>query len=283
MGVIAGRVGEIERQENERIGAIQRDRQYITEQLKVKNDAVNTLMKLRGEDYDSAVKNYDSEFKKNLDITNLLRNINQDELTREDKLQDNARATLTTVYNSVTSGGLDPSKLSAQQKLDLQKLETQAGFPSGVIQTLYDKNPKSDIVFSTKGTETDGNDYLQMVVKDRDSGALKTEKFLLGKSADYQLKQQAAATAAAKKKTGGGGGGSTSTSAANKDKAKKDAVVNSVLTDLASLKKTESSMTHDEAHDYLYTKYANKLKTVNGLSDAQAKQALDSVLGDFGK
>lgn len=155
MGVIEGRVGEVERQENERIGAIGRQRQYLTDQLKVKNDAISTMMTFKGQDYDTATKAYDAEFSKNMQLVNLVNTMNQTEQTAQDRVADNARATLTTVYNSVTSGGLDPRTLSPMQKLDLQKLEMQAGMPPGIIQNLYDKNPKSDIVFSTKSTEAD--------------------------------------------------------------------------------------------------------------------------------
>ena len=124
-------------------------------------------MKMRGEDYTTASQRYDAEFNKNIQLMNLVRGIKQDESTEESKRTDDARATLQTVYNAVLSGGMDPKTMPDSQKIMLSRLELQAGLPAGFVSNLYDKNPKSDIVFSNKSTEADGNDYLQVVMRDK--------------------------------------------------------------------------------------------------------------------
>lgn len=212
MGVIGGRVSEIERQQNERMDAVNRSRQYVASQLQVKNSLIDGVMKAKSEDYQTASTRYDAEFSKNLQIINLARGIEQDKQTAADKQQDNARATIQTVYNTVTSGGLNPSTMTDSQKANIARLELQAGFPAGFIQNLYDKNPKGDIIYTGKETAADGNDYVTVIMKDKTTGETNTQKILLGKSAAQQnkeaelkIKQQQANTAAAKKKSTGTG------------------------------------------------------------------------------
>lgn len=51
--------------------------------------------------------------------------------------------------------------------------------PPGFVQNLYDKNPKSDIVFSGKQVQPDGNEYLNVVLRDKVTGEMKTTKMML--------------------------------------------------------------------------------------------------------
>lgn len=225
MGVIGGRVSEIERQDNERLDSIGRQKMYATSQLNAKNQTIETMMKLQGEDYATSAQRYDADFSKNLQMINLARGLKSDQMTENEKLQDNARATLQTVYNSIISGSMDPKSMTDTQKAQVTKLELQSGMPAGFVQNLYDKNPKSDIVFSSRSTEADGKDYLQVVLRDKVTGEMKTAKQLLGTSATYDLKKQAANLAASKAaKKGGTGGKSTGSSTASANKKTEDAL-----------------------------------------------------------
>lgn len=103
-GVMAGRVSEVERQENERLDALNRQRLNIATQLQAKNSTISAMMQYMGEDYAAASQRYDSEFNKNVQMINLARGIRQEEISENDKLQDNARASLTTIYNAALQG-----------------------------------------------------------------------------------------------------------------------------------------------------------------------------------
>ena len=72
MGVIAGRVGEIERQENERIDALGRQINVINDQLQTSYNTIQTYMNYMGLDYQDAVAAYNADFNKNLQIYNLV-------------------------------------------------------------------------------------------------------------------------------------------------------------------------------------------------------------------
>lgn len=215
-GALAGAISEVERQESERLDSLNRQRNTIATQLQAKNSVIENSVKLMGEDYAAASSKFDADFSKNLQIVNLARGIRSETMSEREKLQDNARATLQTVYNAVLGGGLDPNTLPDSQKIMMGKLEIQSGLPAGFIQNLYSKNPKSDVVMTNKIVETDGNEYASVIMRDMTTGAFNTQKILIGKSADYErkqeelkVKQQQADTAsvrAAKYKGGGSGG-----------------------------------------------------------------------------
>jgi DNA-binding protein H-NS len=128
---------------------------------------IDMTMKAKQEDYQMANARYDAEFSKNLQLINLARSIDQQEQTEQEKQMDNARATVSTIYNTITSGGIDPSTMSESQRAQISRMEMQAGFPVGFVQQLYDKNPKGDIVYTGKDTLADGNEWITIVTKDK--------------------------------------------------------------------------------------------------------------------
>ncbi len=138
VGVIAGRVGEIERQQNERIDAINRQINTATDQLNTSYNVISTYMNYKGLDYQDAVTAYNTEFSKNLQIYNLV----NDKL---DKQVAAARANLQIYTSAITSGNLNYSGLSQDQKLMINKLEIQSGMPIGFVSKLQ-MNPKDRLL-----------------------------------------------------------------------------------------------------------------------------------------
>lgn len=182
MNVIEGRVSEEERAANERLDAVLRQKDYVSNQLKTKYSAIDTLMKYKTLDYNNATDAYDKQFSQNLQMFNTVKGIADTEKSDQDRQQDNARANAQIIYNSITSGGVRFDTLPADQKLQLQKLELQAGLPSGFYESLQAKNPKADIVTSTT-RETGGKKYADIIMRDA-TGKLITQTMLLGNSTD---------------------------------------------------------------------------------------------------
>lgn len=140
MGVIAGRVGEIERQENERIDAIGRQINVINDQLQTSYSVIEQYMSLMSLDYQDAVAQYNADYSRNLQIYQLV----DEEM---DEQVASARANLQTYMNAITSGNLNYSNLSANQKLAINKMEIQSNLPVGFVSSLK-MNPK-DQIFAT--------------------------------------------------------------------------------------------------------------------------------------
>lgn len=179
MNVIEGRVSEQERDANERLDTVLRQKDYITNQLKTKYDVVNNLMNLKKMDYESATEAYNTAFTQNLNMFNTVKGIVDADKSETERKEDNARANAQIIYNNITSGGLTFDSISPDQKLAITKLEMQAGLPSGFFQTLQSKNPKADIVTSTTRT-SGGQKYADIIMRDSATGALVTKSILLG-------------------------------------------------------------------------------------------------------
>lgn len=129
LGVIAGRVGEIERQTAERIDAINREINTVTDQLNTSMNIISTMINYMGLDYQDAVQAYNTEFDRNLQIYKLV----DEEM---DEQVANARANLQVYSDAITSGNMTYSDLSNQEKLMINKLEIQSGLPVGFISSL---------------------------------------------------------------------------------------------------------------------------------------------------
>lgn len=160
--VIAGRVGEVERQENERLDVINRTINSKSNQLKNAYTNIQTIMDLTDKDYDNAKEAYDTQFKQTMEVFSMARGIRQDEVSEVERAQDVARANAQILVNSLKDGGVDYSQMSTDQKLALAKMEVQSGLPIGFFSSIK-KDPKADIISTTSA---DGQ--IQVLVRNPD-------------------------------------------------------------------------------------------------------------------
>lgn len=168
MGVIAGRVGEVERQEAERIDTIGRQLNVISDQLNTSYNVISTYMNFKNMDYQDAVKAYDDEYNRNLQIYKLV-----DE--EQDEQKASARANLQLYQNAIQAGNIDYKSLPSSQKALLTKLEVQSGLPAGFTAML---KPEEKVIYS--GTrETGGMKYVDYVTRNPD-GSFNTKSMPIG-------------------------------------------------------------------------------------------------------
>lgn len=146
MNVISGRVGEVERQEAERIDAIQRQIRNVSDQLNTKYKMIDTYMKLADMDYDNASAAYDRDFSNNLSIFNVVRGIDESQKTDEERLIDNARANAQIVINAMTTKNLTYDQLSEDEQLNLTKLSVQAGLGADFFATVMNVSTGKEIL-----------------------------------------------------------------------------------------------------------------------------------------
>lgn len=195
--VVEGRVSEAEKRVNNELDRIGREKAVVTNQLKTKYGVIETMMNLKQMDYDAAQKRYDSEYNRNIQTFNLVRGIEEDQKSDEEKKKDNARSNLQIIANALKDSNL--AELSDDQKLTIRRLELQSGLPVGTIEKFRNNNPKADIITSNEWTDASGKQYIAIVSKGAD-GKLKTENVFLGQG----------------KAPGGGGGGTKPTEAETK-------------------------------------------------------------------
>lgn len=135
-GVIEGRISKESQQAQENYDFVSRQISSVTDQLNTAYNVINLTMSFQNLDYQDAVARYNTEFSQNLQVIDLVRGIQKDAITEQQRQIDNARANLTIYTNAITSGNLDPGSLSQDQKVQLAKLEAQSGLPIGFTSQL---------------------------------------------------------------------------------------------------------------------------------------------------
>jgi len=168
LGVMAGRIGEEERQARTKLDWLAVRKSSIVDELSTKYNAINTYINYAGLDYADAAKAYETEFAQNVEIQNMLSGFRKEafgmakeafgmamDVTKlaEDMKQNNinnARANLSTITNAITSGNIRMDQLGPDEKLQIQKLEIQAGLPVGIMAQMKEKvDPKANVMFTT--------------------------------------------------------------------------------------------------------------------------------------
>lgn len=179
MNVISGRVSEEERQANERLDALNREKGYIVDQLNNKYAVVNSLMGAAQTDYKNAIDSYEMKFNQTIQATNMLMNMDQSQKSMGEKARDDARANVTIITNALSNGSLQWENLDPKSKAQYSKLELQAGLPTGTIQA-FSQKPGSAWEMSTvlPGVDQDGNAIATVLQKNKQTGEFKTTKLI---------------------------------------------------------------------------------------------------------
>lgn len=180
LNVIEGRVGEQERNMMERIDFISRQKSRAVQELQTANDAIENIMNFKKLDYDVAKDQYDTEFNNNLKMFDVIRSTAEFSSSESEKVQDNARANLQIIYNSIADGG-DVSTVDEATKMKINKLELQAGLPQGFYETIATQKPDAKVL-STTTRETGGVKYADVLYKNPD-GSITTQTVRLGSTA----------------------------------------------------------------------------------------------------
>lgn len=178
MGVIQGRVSEVERAAKERLDFIGRQKQIIYDGLQTAYGVIQQTMDAGNMDYQNAQKKYNDDFNRNLQIMGVIRGVNQDALTAEEKAKDNALSNLQIMFNNLSEGNLKFSDMSPEQQTAWQKIEAQAGLPIGTIEQVGNRNPSGKII-SSSTRDVGGVKYFDAIVQMPD-GSLKVDTVKVG-------------------------------------------------------------------------------------------------------
>lgn len=242
MGVVAGRVSEVQRQEMQNLDFLRRKETDLVNRMNQKTNVINTIMKYKTTDFENAVKDYEENYKNALDniknygsmtasVLDIEYKVAQEgeklaeakdkkkaeeqkqmlELYKQQqidnaKARDDARANLQILYNNVITGGVDVSALTAAEKQDWAKLELQANLPVGTFQNLQAKNNG----FEMKGQGTErfndkGEKIMDFIMYNPRTGEIKVEQQNLGYDASAFLEQKNKLSMIADRQSGGSG------------------------------------------------------------------------------
>lgn len=169
--VIAGRVGEVEQQEMDRIAAIERSINVVQDQLNTKYDVVNSLMDAKELDYTTAQKAYDSKMNEKIQLFNQARGIQEQLKTEEQRQVDNARASAEILMDGYRRAGKTFADLTVSQQTSLKKLAVQSGFDPDFYKTALDVAPEKEILTHVI---SDDKSYATMIYKDGTTNTIPT-------------------------------------------------------------------------------------------------------------
>ncbi len=172
MGVITGKVSEMERQENVRINALQNRANLIQDQLKTRYDLISNIMGYTKDTYEASKKVYDDEYTRSKEAIDSVNENLQEE-------QKDALSNWQTISNLISSGSIDYDNMTASQELKISAIESKAGLPQGTLKLIKASNP--DKIVTTSISDTTDGKYAYVVTQDKE-GNIKTNKMYLGAS-----------------------------------------------------------------------------------------------------
>lgn len=207
LNVIAGRVGEQERNAQLRIDFLGRQKERAVNQLNFAYSVINTMVSLTSQDFNNAISVYTTEFNQKMTIYNafakersdqatlkldtqklaidtafkgadLQLQINEAEQKAIESQQNAARANLEIFTNLMTNGNISYGDLNTETKLAISKMEVTSGLGLGFISKIQRDNPNGEVL-TTVTREANGVKYADTIIRMPD-GSLKTQSTVLG-------------------------------------------------------------------------------------------------------
>lgn len=146
--VIEGKVSVQQRDKQEEYDFVSRQLARKTDEYNSALGSIKMIMDFTQTDFQNASTAYNTQFDQAISTFNLIRGIQQDQKTDEQRAIDNARANAQIFVNAISAGNLDLSQLPPDQAAQLARMEVQAGLPIGFFGAIR-KDPKADIVFTS--------------------------------------------------------------------------------------------------------------------------------------
>jgi len=173
LGFAQGRISTEQQGIQDQIDFIDRQENIAIAKLNTKNKFIENIMNMTKDDYTTANDAYNTEFNHNMAVQAAVS-------TEGNKIRDDARATLTTINNMVANSGRTYSELDLNMRAKVNELELQAGIPVGTFETFAASKPKANIISTSNGTDSSGNDFVYFISKDPITGELTTDKLYTG-------------------------------------------------------------------------------------------------------
>lgn len=199
-------MGEMTRQQNEKIRIIQNSINSAVNQLKVKYEVIGQLMDAYKLDYNSSTERYDKELATNISMFNAAKGLEESTKNEEEKQKDDARANAQILYNAMNDQGVSWDTMSGTQRLMMTKLSVQSGLGANFFSDMMKDGGVNKPVLTT--IKSDDDQWVSVIYKD---GTVKK-----------------IATGIPPKPKGGGGGGSATATSEMKLVAAKQIINNEI-------------------------------------------------------
>lgn len=173
LGFAQGRISVEQQGIQDQLDFIARQQNAAINKINTKNKFIENIMNFTKQDYETANDAYQTEFNRNMQMQSAFS-------TEQNRIRDDARATLTTINNMVTNSGKSMADLDPTMKANINTLELQGGLPVGTFETFATSKPKANIISTQNGADSNGNEFVSFISKDPDTGELSMEKMYTG-------------------------------------------------------------------------------------------------------
>lgn len=169
MELIGARQKELMRQAEEVLNTLDRRKKTLLDEYNTKLNIVNQLMTFKQLDYQTAQQAYSTEFNQRIQLLNILDKRQTREEQEANRERDDARANLTILQNIIQDSGVNWDEVDPTLKTEIRKLELKAGLPAGVTQAFLKTKPDNKILYTSTGTDINGNDIVTFIYEDPDN------------------------------------------------------------------------------------------------------------------
>jgi len=180
MNVITGRIGEAERQESERMDYIARQKSAAVRQLQSANATIENLINFKKLDYDTARNEYNDKFNQKMQLYTMAKGAVDADITDEQRAEERSRANLDIIYGAIGEGKITPDNITDDMLYSINRMEMEAGLPTGFYNNLMSAEPEGEILSTT--TRTAGNAKYADVLYKMPDGSIQAKSVYLGAS-----------------------------------------------------------------------------------------------------
>ena len=184
MDVIGGQTNEVQRQEQQNLQYINSAIQVTVEEQQGALNYIQTYVTLTGQDYQNALNHYTTVFDTKMKAIQMINDAKQVEWSQEMEIikweQGVASAQLAMYADMIAAGTMFLGNLSDEQKIEIGRLEVQAGLPLGFLSKVQ-IDPSKRIQSISQRQGADGYMYSDVVKIDPQTGALTVDSIKLGK------------------------------------------------------------------------------------------------------
>ena len=139
------------------------ERDALATELNGKMATVALMVQYSQMDYQNANQAYQQKFDNAIKITNLMSNLDQAQKNDAQRAQENARANLTVIMNTIKDGNISYDKLSSSAKNDIKMFEIQAGYPQGFTSFVHKAVPDPVTTIGAPYETVDGKRHVPIV------------------------------------------------------------------------------------------------------------------------
>lgn len=184
MDVIGGQTSEVQRQEQQNLQYINSAIQVTVEEQQGALNYIQTYVTLTGQDYQNALNHYTTVFDTKMKAIQMINDAKQVEWSQEMELikweQGVASAQLSMYADMIAAGTMFLGNMTDEQKIEIGRLEVQAGLPLGFLSKVQ-IDPSKRIQSISQRQGSDGYMYSDVVKIDPQTGALTVDSIKLGK------------------------------------------------------------------------------------------------------